>query len=83
MTVPATVATTERSFFDFKLIKSFLRSFMSQKSLGCLALLSIKNEGAKNFDFRKVIRQFASAKARPKNFKFFNHLQVNYGSLLN
>ena len=55
MTVPVTVATTERSFFNFKLIKNFLRSFMSQESLGGLALLSIKKE-AKNFDFRKVIR---------------------------
>ena len=55
---------------------------MSQESLGGLAWLSIINEGAKNFEFRKVIRQFASAKARRTNFKFFNHLQVNYGSLL-
>ena len=34
---------------------------MSQESVGGLAWLSIKNEEAKNFDFRKVIRQFASA----------------------
>ena len=35
-----------------------------------LALLSIENERAKNFDFRKAIQQFASAKARRKNFNF-------------
>ena len=50
MTLPVTVATTERSFLNFKLIKNFLCSFMSQESLGGLALLSIKNEEAKNFD---------------------------------
>ena len=32
---------------------------MSQERLNGLALLSIENERAKNFDFRKVIQQFA------------------------
>ena len=70
MTVPVTVATVERCFSKFKLIKNFLRSSMSQKRLSGLALLSIKNERTKNLDFRKVIQQLASAKARRKNFKF-------------
>ena len=83
MTVSVTVATAERSFFILKLIKNFLQTFMSQESLGGLALLSIKNKGVKNFDFRKVTRQFATTIARRKNFKFFNHLQVIYDSLLN
>ena len=70
MTVPATVATGEKSFSKLKLIKNFLRSSMSQERLGGLALLSIENNQAKNLDFRKVIQQFASAKTRRKNFKF-------------
>ena len=70
MTVPVTVATAERFFSKLKLIKNFLQSSMSQERFNGLALLSIKNERAKNFDFRKVIQQFASAKARRKNFKF-------------
>ena len=70
MTVPVTVATAERSFFKLKLIKNFLRSSMSQERLSDLALLTIENERAKNLDFRKVVQQFASAKARRKNFKF-------------
>ena len=40
MTVPVTTATAERSFSKFKLIKNFLRSFMSQERLSGLALLS-------------------------------------------
>ena len=68
--VPVTVATAERSFSKLKLIKNFLRSSRSQERLNGLALLLIENEQAKNFDFRKVIQQFASAKARRKNFKF-------------
>ena len=70
MTVPVTVATAERSFSKLKLIKNFLRSSMFQERLSGLTLLSIENEQAKNLDFRKVIQQFASAKARRKNFKF-------------
>ena len=43
---------------------------MSQERLSGLALLSIENEQAKNLDFKKVIQQFASAKARRKNSSF-------------
>ena len=47
MTVPVTVATTERFFYKLKLIKSFFRSSMSQERLSGLALLSRENEQAK------------------------------------
>ena len=70
MRVPVTVARAECFFCKLKLIKNFLRSSMSQERLSGLAQLSIENERAKNFDFRKAIQQFASAKARRKNFKF-------------
>ena len=69
MIVPVTVATAERSFSKLKTIKNFLQSSMSQERHSGLALLSIENERAKNLDFRKVIQQFASTKARRKNFK--------------
>ena len=67
LTVPVTVATAERSFSKLKL-KNFLRSSMSQERLSGLSLLSIEHERAKTLDFRKAIKQFASAKARRKNF---------------
>ena len=70
MTVLITVATAERSFSKLKLIKNFFRSSMSRKRLSGLALLSTENERAKSLDFRKVIQQFASAKARQKNSSF-------------
>ena len=70
MAVPVTVTAAERSFFKLKMIKNFLRNSMSQERLSDLALLSVENGQAKYFDFRKVIQQFASAKARRKNFKF-------------
>ena len=68
LTVPVTVATAERSFSKLKLIKNFLRSSISQERLSGLSLLSIEHERAKTLDFRKAIKQFASAKARRKNF---------------
>ena len=70
MTIPVTVAKAESSFSKLKLMKNFLRSSMSQKRLNALSLLSIENELAKNLDFRKVIRQFASAKTRRKISSF-------------
>ena len=70
MTVPVTVAIAEGSFSELKRIENFLRSSMSQERLNGSALLSIENERAKSLDFRKGIQQFASAKARRKNFKF-------------
>ena len=44
MTLPVAVATEEKSLSKLKLIKNFLRSFMSQKRLSGLALLSVENE---------------------------------------
>ena len=39
---------------------------MSPEKLSGLILLSIENERAQNLDFKKVIQQLASAKARSK-----------------
>lgn len=44
LTIHVTVAYAERSFSKLKLIKSCLRSTMSQERLNGLAILSIKNE---------------------------------------
>ncbi|KAL8541893.1 hypothetical protein ACS0TY_002949 [Phlomoides rotata] len=42
LTIPITVASAERSFSKLKLIKTFLRSTMSQDRLNGLAMLSIE-----------------------------------------
>ena len=46
LTIPVTVASGERSFSKLKLIKTYLRSTMSQERLNGLAILSIENEVA-------------------------------------
>ncbi|XP_050552386.1 52 kDa repressor of the inhibitor of the protein kinase-like [Spodoptera frugiperda] len=56
LTIPVTVASGERSFSKLKLIKTYLRSTISQSRLTNLATLSIENEIAENMDFERLIR---------------------------
>jgi len=44
LTIPISIASAERSFSKLKLIKSYLRSTMSQQRLKELALLSIEKD---------------------------------------
>jgi hypothetical protein len=69
LTIPITVASAERSFSKLKLIKSYLRSTMSQERLNGLAILSIENEMLKKFEYKNLISNFASQKARRMHFK--------------
>lgn len=64
LTILVTVASAERSFSKFKLIKTYLRSSMTEKRLNALAILSIENEEAKKLDFKYILTSFANAKAR-------------------
>ncbi|KAK7871551.1 hypothetical protein R5R35_010351 [Gryllus longicercus] len=65
--MPVSVASGERSFSKLKLIKTFLRSTMSQDNLNALAILSIENELAQAINFSKAIQMFAYQKARKVN----------------
>lgn len=68
VTIPATVASGERSFSKLKLIKMYLRSTISQSRLTNLATLSIENEIAEKLDFTDVVHAFADKKARKVKF---------------
>lgn len=67
-TIPVTVASAERSFSKLKLIKTYLRSTMTQNRLSSLALLSIENELASSLDYNEVIRDFSRIKSRRVTF---------------
>ena len=69
LTIPATVASAERSFSKLKIIKNYLRSTMSQTRLVDLARLSIEPSIARQIDFDSVIRNFAHKKARKAQIK--------------
>jgi hypothetical protein len=60
LTIHVTVASAERSFSKLKLIKSYLRSTMSQERLNGLAILSIEKKMLENLEYKNLIRNFAS-----------------------
>jgi hypothetical protein len=64
LTIPATVASAERSFSKLKLVTNYLRSTMSQDRLVCIARLSIESEIARKIYFDKVIPRFALKRSR-------------------
>ena len=68
LTIPVTVASAEKSFSKLKLMKSYLRSTMSQERLSGLAILSIENEMLAELECKNLICNFASQKARKINF---------------
>ena len=68
LTIPVTVASAERSFSKLKLIKSYLRSTMSQKRLRGLTILSIEKEMLVELECKNLISNFASQKTRKINF---------------
>ncbi|XP_050374628.1 uncharacterized protein LOC126792205 [Argentina anserina] len=69
LTIPVTVASAERSFSKLKLLKSYLRSTMSQERLNGLALISIENNYLGKINCDKLIDDFAAKKARRWIFK--------------
>ena len=70
LTIPVIIASTERSFSKLKLIKSYLRSTMSQKRLRGLTILSIEKEMLVELECKNLISNFASQKTRKINFNW-------------
>lgn len=68
LTIPVTSASAERSFSKLKIIKTYLRSTMTQNRLSGLAMLSIENEMVSELNFDSVIDDFAAKKSRKKMF---------------
>jgi hypothetical protein len=66
LTLPVTVAHSERSFSKLKLIKNYLRSTLSQSRLTNLLLISIEHEI--KIEVTDIINDFANAKARKVSF---------------
>ncbi|XP_056857419.1 uncharacterized protein LOC130506754 [Raphanus sativus] len=64
LTIPVSVASAERSFSKLKLIKSYLRSTMSQERLNGLAMLSIEKALIRNLNYESLMNDFAEKTAR-------------------
>lgn len=68
LTIPVTVASAKRSFSKLKLIKSYLRTTMSQERLNGLATISIESSFLDKLDYDTLIEDFASKNARRSIF---------------
>lgn len=64
LTIPLTSAGAERTFSKLKLIKTYLRSTMSQQRLTGLATICIEKELSEQLNYEDIINDFASKKAR-------------------
>ncbi|XP_047326812.1 uncharacterized protein LOC124930522 [Impatiens glandulifera] len=69
LTIPVTIASTEMSFSKLKLIKTYLRSTMSQERLNELAMLSIEKKIIEKVDYANLINALASKNVRRVIFK--------------
>ena len=52
------IASCERSFSKLKMIKSYLRSTMSDDPLSALSIVSIQREYVQKLDFEEIIADF-------------------------
>ena len=68
LTILVIVASAERSFLKLKLIKSYLRSIISQERLNELAILSIENEMLEKLKYKNLISQLPFQKAKIIDF---------------
>ena len=68
LTILVIIASAKRSFLKLKLIKSYLRSIISQERLSELAILSIENEILEKLKYENLISQLPFQKAKIIDF---------------
>ena len=69
LTIPVIVASAERSFIKLKLLKSYLRSTMTQERLNDLAMIVLESDMLEKIDYERIIEDFISKNAQ--RIKFF------------
>jgi len=67
--IPVTVASAERSFSKLKLLKSYLRSTMTQERLNDLAMIALERDMLEKINYERIIEDFISKNAQ--RIKFF------------
>jgi len=70
LTILVTVASAERSFSKLKLLKSYLRSTMTQQRLNDLATIALESGLLEKIDYEHIIEDFISRNT--KRMKYFN-----------
>ena len=67
--VPVIVISAEINFFKLKLLKSYLRTTITQDRLNGLAILSIEKDMLENIKYDNIIDDFAYKSATRRHFK--------------
>jgi hypothetical protein len=62
--IPITVASIKISYSKLKLLKSYLRSTLSQERLNELAILSIEQDLLENIEYKSLISNFVAQTVR-------------------
>ena len=62
LTIPVTVASLEQNFSKLKLLKSYLRSTMTQERLNDLAMIAFVSDMLEKIDYESIIENFVSRK---------------------
>lgn len=60
LTIPRTVASAERNFSKLKLLKSYLRSTMTQERLNDLAMIALESDILEKIEYEFIIENFIS-----------------------
>jgi hypothetical protein len=64
LTVPVTIASAERSSSKLKLVKTYLRSIMTQERLNGLANIAIESDLLEQIKYEDLIEDFTSRNTR-------------------
>lgn len=75
LVMPATNATTERSFSSLRRIKTYLRSTMKQKKLNGLMILHIHKESVDKLKLVNIAREFVARSQRFVTFGKFDEVE--------
>ena len=62
LTIPVTVASLEQNFSKLKLLKSYLRSTMTQERLNDLAMIAPESDMLEKIDYESIIEIVISRK---------------------
>jgi hypothetical protein len=63
LTILVTVASAERSFSKLKLLKTYMRSTMTQERFNGLATIALENDFLKKIKYDDIIEDFISKNA--------------------
>ena len=69
LTIPVTVASLEQNFSKLKLLKSYLRSTMTQERLNDLAMIALESDMLEKINYERIIEDFISKNTQ--RIKFF------------